>query len=431
MRVLHVLHHSTPYLDGYCIRSKQIVDFQHAIGLQVEVVTSPQHEIEVQRLEGRPPDPEAIDGVTYHRTALPAGTVARQAMRSSLGRRLLFMRALQASVRRLVQERGFDLVHAHSPVLCGSPALRAASSLGTPLVYEVRGFWEDGFISKWSGGEKSWQYRLSRHMETGVLKRADAALAISQAMVEEIASRGIDRHKLFRVPNGVDATLFTVRPRDEELGTKLGLQGTLVAGFIGSLYEFEGLPCLIEAMARLRRSVPEARLVIVGGGEQETVLAALVEQLGLREQVRLVGRVPHRDVGRYYSLMDVLVYPRVDNRTTRLTTPLKPLEAMAMGKAVVGSDVGGVQEILDDGRAGLLFRAGDSADLARRLEQLFRDPALREQLGRAGQRFALEQRSWSHLVTQYEEIYKGVLGRRGSRGIRTSGGSQAGFEREV
>jgi len=113
--------------------------------------------------------------------------------------------------------------------------------------------------------------------------------------------------------------------------------------------------------------------------------------------------------------MDVLVYPRVDNRTTRLTTPLKPLEAMAMGKAVVGSDVGGVREILDDGRAGLLFKAGDSCELARRLEQLFRDPEFRLDLGRSGQRFALEERTWSRLVSRYEDIYRGVLDRRTGR----------------
>jgi glycosyltransferase involved in cell wall biosynthesis len=253
-------------------------------------------------------------------------------------------------------------------------------------------------------------------METKVLHGADAALAISRGMLEEVADRGIDRNKLFRVPNGVDPTLFTARPRDEALVDRLGLRGTAVAGFIGSLYAFEGLECLVEAMSHVRRSVPEARLVVVGGGEQEHVLPTLVEKLGLRAYVTLVGRVPHREVGRYYSLMDVLVYPRVDNRTTRLTTPLKPLEAMAMGKAVVGSDVGGIREILDDGRAGLLFKAGDSRDLARRLEEVFRNPSTRLALGQAGQRFALQERSWTVLVRQYEEIYRGVVsGRRRDR----------------
>jgi PEP-CTERM/exosortase A-associated glycosyltransferase len=416
VKVLHVLHHSTPYQDGYCIRSKQIVDFQRSIGLDVEVVTSPQHEVEVERPVGSVVNVETIDGVTYHRTPVPRGAFSRCVVATSLGRRLTFMRELQARVHGLVRDGGIDVVHAHSPVLCGWPALRAAAFVGTPMVYEVRGFWEDGFISKWAGGERSWQYRLSRSMETKVLHGADAALAISRGMLEEVADRGIDRNKLFRVPNGVDPTLFTARPRDEALVDRLGLRGTAVAGFIGSLYAFEGLECLVEAMSHVRRSVPEARLVVVGGGEQEHVLPTLVEKLGLRAYVTLVGRVPHREVGRYYSLMDVLVYPRVDNRTTRLTTPLKPLEAMAMGKAVVGSDVGGIREILDDGRAGLLFKAGDSRDLARRLEEVFRNPSTRLALGQAGQRFALQERSWTVLVRQYEEIYRGVVsGRRRDR----------------
>ena len=252
MKILHVLHHSTPYLDGYCIRSKQIVDFERAIGLDVRVITSPQHEIEVERPRSRFVPEETIDGVVHHRTPVPNGAMASAGLGLPMARRALFMRALEQAIRRLTAEQEFDLIHAHSPVLCGLPALRAASGRALPLVYEVRGFWEDGFLDEWRGGERSLRYKLSRHLETRVFRGAAAVVGISQHILDDIAGRGIPPQKLFRVPNGVDARLFGPADRDAALVAKHGLHGAAVVGFIGSFYEFEGLESLIRAMVEVR-----------------------------------------------------------------------------------------------------------------------------------------------------------------------------------
>jgi len=408
MRVLHVLHHSTPYLDGYCIRSRQIVEFQKAAGVDVRVITSAQHEIEVQRAPEAYVEHEEISGITYHRTELPRGAALRAAAKLPFGRQAVFMRQLQRAILQTVRDSPVDVIHAHSPVLCGLPALRAARRAGLPMVYEARGFWEDGFIGKWRGGERSLRYRVSRGLETYVFKHADATLAISQHMLNDIAARGVDRSKMFRVPNGVDTSLFLPLAPDLALRREHQLEGTAVVGFVGSLYQFEGLEVLLQAMVDVAVRVPHARLVIVGGGQQEKDLPGIVESLGLRDRVLLVGRVPHQDVTRYYSIMDVLVYPRIDNRTTRLTTPLKPLEAMAMGKAVVGSDVGGIREIFADGRIGLLFPAGDARALAASLAELLLDTGKRAAVGEAGRKYALDERSWQSLVQQYIKIYATV-----------------------
>ena len=127
----------------------------------------------------------------------------------------------------------------------------------------------------------------------------------------------------------------------------------------------------------------------------------------------VTGRVPHRDVMRYYSVMDVLVYPRLKSRITDLTPPLKPLEAMAMGKAVVGSDVGALRELLGDGRVGLLFRAGDSDELAQRLVSLLTDSSAREQLATAGREYVLREHAWDRLVLHYQTLYSRLVERRG------------------
>jgi PEP-CTERM/exosortase A-associated glycosyltransferase len=405
MKILHVLHHSMPHVDGYSIRSKQIVDFQRSIGIDVRVLTSAQHEVEVDRPAGTNVEAEVIDGVVHHRTPMPAGALPRLSSRVPFARESTMMAALGRSLRRLLRTESIDLVHAHSPVLCGLPAVLVASGRGIPTVYEVRGFWEDGFTDRWSAGERSIRYRLSRRLETFVFRRASAVVAISQRMVDEIADRGIPRETLLAVPNGVDGQRFGPLPKDIEIVDRHALRGRPVLGFIGSFFHWEGLECLLDAMVRVRTRLPEARLVLVGGGDQEKLLPQWIRQLNLQDHVIVTGRVPHRDVMRYYSVMDVLVYPRLKSRITDLTPPLKPLEAMAMGKAVVGSDVGALRELLSDGKAGLLFKSGDDDDLAQRLVTLLTDSSAREQLAAAGREYVLREHAWERLVLRYQTLY--------------------------
>jgi glycosyltransferase involved in cell wall biosynthesis len=168
-------------------------------------------------------------------------------------------------------------------------------------------------------------------------------------------------------------------------------------------------------MVHVRTRLPEARLLLVGGGDQEELLPQWISQRGLQDQVIVTGRVPHRDIMRYYSVLDVLVYPRVKNRMTDLTPPLKPLEAMAMGKPVVGSDVGGLRELLSDGKVGLLFKAGDSNELAQRLVSLLTDSSAREQLAAAGREYVLREHSWDRLVLHYQSLYLSLAERCGQR----------------
>jgi PEP-CTERM/exosortase A-associated glycosyltransferase len=410
MKVLHVLHHSVPYLDGYCIRSKQIVDFQRSIGIDVRVLTSAQHEVEVGRMTGAGVPPEVIDGVTYHRTRLRSDGISRLSRRVPFTCEGTMMAALASSLRRVLRSEPVDVVHAHSPVLCGLPSVFTASARGLPMVYEVRGFWEDGFIERWRRGERAIRYKVSRGLETMVFRRASAVVGISQHMLDDIAGRGISPRKLHRVPNGVDTRRFAPAPKDPHILQRHELGTAPVIGFIGSFYQFEGLESLLDAMVRVRTRLPEARLLLVGGGEQEHLLPRRIIELGLQRHVIATGRVPHADIAGYYSVMDVLVYPRLRNRTTEMTTPLKPLEAMAMGKAVVGSDVGGIRELLDDGRVGLLFPAGDSTQLADRLCDLLTDTERRERLAIAGREYVLRERSWDALVERYRALYASLTG---------------------
>jgi glycosyltransferase involved in cell wall biosynthesis len=125
--------------------------------------------------------------------------------------------------------------------------------------------------------------------------------------------------------------------------------------------------------------------------------------------VIFTGRVPHAEVQRYYSIVDVLAYPRHAMRLTDLVTPLKPLEAMAQGRLLVASDVGGHKELIRDGETGILFRAGDATSLAqaivRLLEQRERWPQLREQ----GRRFVERERNWPGSVARYRDVFNRLI----------------------
>lgn len=407
MRVLHVLHHSLPHLDGYSVRSRSIVTFQRQFGIEPVVLTSAHHELEVGRLHGQPPSPETILGIDHYRTPLPQTTAGRAQLRVPFIRERTFMRALARSLAHTLARVPVDLIHAHSPVLCGIPAMRAARRLGVPFVYEVRAFWEDALLSSRPSAGQRVKYRYSRSLESGVLKQADAVVAISRHMLDEIQARGVPRSRLHHVPNGVDLARFTPQPPDVALAERLGIGGCPTIGFIGSFFDFEGLDCLVRALPAVLERVPTCRLVLVGAGEAEAKIRDLVRELGLQDMVRQVGRVPQEEVARYYSIMDVLVYPRLRERITELVTPLKPLEAMAMERVVVGSDVGGIKELLNT--AGVLFKAGDPADLARHLETLLKSPEARGRLARAGRAYVLAERRWEALISRYSAIYDEAL----------------------
>src|SRR6185503_4277219 len=184
-------------------------------------------------------------------------------------------------------------------------------------------------------------------------------------------------------------------PPDEEYRAAWGLQGKRVAAFIGSFYRYEGLDLLLDAYARLRPRFPDLTVLLVGGGEMEGELREKARALGVSDGVIFSGRIPQSRVPGIYALADVLVYPRYAMRLTELVTPLKPLEAMAMRKALLASDVGGHRELIQDGRTGLLFKPGDANALAEALARLLQDPALRKSLEASGRAWVEVERTWA------------------------------------
>lgn len=402
MRILHIFDHSLPLHSGYTFRSANILREQHRLGWETHHLTSPK-QLDCQAME------EDVDGLHFYRTPQPSGLLSGLPVANHWA-------LMQATERRLLELAARlkpDLLHAHSPVLNAIPAIRVGRRLGIPVVYEIRAFWEDAAVDHGTQTEGGLRYRATRALETWAVRRADQVVTICQGLREDLMARGIPSDKIGVVPNAVDAEVFSQGgPADPELRVRLGLTGNRVVGFIGSFYAYEGLDLLIGTLPRLLELDRDIRVLLVGGGPQETHLKAQAQALGVADKVVFTGRVPHAQVGQYYDQIDLLAYPRQPMRLTNLVTPLKPLEAMAQGRLFIASDVGGHKELIEDGRTGLLFRAGDVRDLADKVVAAFNLPAGGEELRRSARRFVEEERTWVRSVARYQDIYGRLSGGR-------------------
>jgi PEP-CTERM/exosortase A-associated glycosyltransferase len=388
-RVLHVLDHSLPLGSGYSYRSRSILAVQKRLGLEPVVLTSPKQGTDH---DGR----ELVDGIPHYRTGQTGG-------RLPFVRELLLMLRLASRIIRVARTEGTELIHAHSPSLNGLPALWAGRRLGLPVIYEMRTLWEDAAVNNGTFAEGSLRYRMSRAMETVVLRRAHRVVAICEGIRSEVLSRGIPSSRVAVVPNGVETDWLESRARATDLADQLGLGAGPVFGYIGSFSRYEGLPFLIEAMPELLGRFPGARLLLVGGGRDEQSVRVAARQAG--SAVLVPGRVPQELVRDFYTLVDIFVLPRRRMRLTELVTPLKPLEAMALGIPVLASDIGGHAELVSDGETGLLFKAESTESLVEQASRLGRDPELRAQLAAGGRRWVETERTWERIVARYLPVY--------------------------
>ena len=393
-RILHVLDHSLPLHSGYTFRTLAILAAQRARGWETHHITGAKQG-KVPALE------ETVDGWTFHRTPFRAAAAGTPVLNE-----LVLLRDLHARLNEVVHGLQPDIIHAHSPVLNALPALLVGRRYRIPVVYEVRAFWEDAAVSLGQSSQGGLRYRATRGLETLALKRADAVTTICEGLRGDIVKRGIASDKVTVIPNAVDLDEFSApKPPDPALIARHGLEGKAVIGFFGSFYHYEGLHLLLEAMPTLAAAAPDLRVLLAGGGPQDQALRRRAAELKLDGTVIFAGRVPHAEITKYYDLVDVMIYPRISIPLTELVTPLKPLEAMAMEKIVVASNVGGHRELIRDGDTGYLFAPDTPDRLAERLLDALRRrsdwPAMRAR----GRRFVETERNWPNSVQRYENVY--------------------------
>ena len=400
IKILHVLDHSLPFHSGYAFRTQNIFRAQKNKGWYPVGLTAPEHN---KICRPREIESETIAGCRYYRTAAASNG------RGPLVERCQDITRLAQRIRHVAQIEKPDLLHVHSPVPNALSAVWAARRAQLPVVYEIRAFWEDAFVDHGVYRQDSWKYKLTHALELWACHKATQVAALCNGVKDRLIEEGIPPAKLSVVANGVNLDDFHEQEPDREYLKDWRLEGKRLAGFIGSFFRYEGLDLLVEAMAHLCTRRKDISLVLVGSGKMEDRLRQQVNRLGLENVVRMPGSIPHARVPGVYALMDVMVYPRYSVRLTELVTPLKPLEAMAMSKPVLASDIGGHRELIKDGDTGMLFPAGDVTALAEALARLFDNPGLREKYARQSNSWVRTHRSWDRTTAAYSEIYQRAL----------------------
>jgi glycosyltransferase involved in cell wall biosynthesis len=397
-RVLHLVTDALPATSaGYTIRTHEIALAQREAGLDPHVATRAGYPVTQGRIDGR--RLVELDGVPYHRL-LPWRMPGRADILASRGIEL---------ADGLTRQLRPGVLHAASNYANARLALTLRERYGLPVVYEVRGFWEDTWLSRYPDAAEratSELYQRNRELETQCMLAADLVVTLGEAMRDEIVARGVPAEKIEIVPNAVSAEFLKPLPDATTLREELGIKADEpVVGEVTSLVPHEGIGTLLEATAILRaRGVP-ARALIVGDGPERAALQRQAARAGLAGAAVFTGRVPAVKVRQFHALLDVFVVPRTPDRVCQLVTPLKPVEAMASGLCVVTSEVKALTEIVKHEVTGMQTVPQDPVSLADCLEHLLYSPDIRRKLGDNAREWAARDRTWAHNAARYRDAY--------------------------
>lgn len=397
-RVLNLLAYSLPGTsNGYAIRSHGLLTAVREAGWDVQPTTRPGYPLDTEReQEGAELSLEDdVGALTYRRLPSPSRRV--------LGHTSYLMAAAD-EIGALIRAVRPQLVHAASNYLTALPAAIAAREAGLPFVYEVRGFWDITRASSDPAFAHSAECRQLRRFETELLACADAVVTLTGPMRDELLRRGAPEGRVYIAHNAVDAAAAP-RRRRPELARRLGLPPDVpVIGYIGSFVDYEGLDDLVEACARLRDGGRRFHLLLVGDGLTRGAVLRQVAAAGLDDVVTSIGRVPNEEVADYYALVDICPFPRKPWPVCELVSPLKPYEAMAMGRCVMVSSVAAMAEMVQDGDTGVVFPKGDPQALAAALAVRL-DAGDAQAFGQRARRWVLRERSWQRSAQSVVQAY--------------------------
>ena len=407
--VAYVLHNMLPYASGgYATRAHGLANALQDTGYKVTLVGRPGFPLDIRK-ELTDKDVESsqyIEGLECVFTLTPR--------RDTTTVQDFIDKAADALATRFLELRP-SIVVAASNHLTALPALIAARKLNIPFVYEVRGFWEITRISREPEFEHTEFFKILCNLESLAANNAEHVFTLTTPMQEELVSRGVNSNKITILPNSCDPERFEPKDRDRALALKLSIPSNVpVIGYIGTFVQYEGLEHLAEACGLLKEKGLGFRLLIVGNentaGEDQGSISEAIESIAHKYQFEdwliMPGRVPHEEVESYYSLIDIAPFPRKPQPVTEMVSPMKPLEAAAMKKAIVVSSVRALTDMIIDGENGLVFEKGNIADLAVQLERLITNDELRIELGNSAREWVEDERTWEKTA---EIFYKKMI----------------------
>jgi glycosyltransferase involved in cell wall biosynthesis len=271
-----------------------------------------------------------------------------------------------------------------------------------PPTYEYRNYAEPGELHLGN---------LSTRIELANLRGADAVIVLSNILRDYYIERGIPAEKMHVIPNGADPERFQVLPKDTEIVRRYDLSGKIVIGWIGALFGWSGIENLIRMAQHLLATRPDVSFLLVGGGKSKEFFEQHLHVNGYANRVILPGTIPHEEVPRYLSCMDVVLAP-YPKRDFWYPSSMKLFEYMSAGKAVVATRVGQVAEIVQDGVNGCLFDPEQGDELMQKVQTLIDSAALRRRLGEQARRDVEQTWNWQSQAKKMIEIFEDILKRR-------------------
>ncbi len=299
---------------------------------------------------------------------------------------------------------GADVMHLGKPQpINGLAALLAGRVRPRPLFLDC-----DDYEAGSNRFSADWQRTVFAWWEDRLPLRARGVTVNTLFLRERVAGLGVPHERIVHVPNGVDLAAFRPPPRTEveALRTALGLENRRVIAYAGTLsLQNHPVDLLLDAVPSVIRREPRAVLLLIGGGEDLSLLRERIKQMGLGERVHCTGHVPRSAMRALLSLAELTIDPVADDAVARARSPLKIFESMALGIPVVTGDVGDRRMLLGDGAAGVLIRPGDSAALADGIADLLADPA--GLIARScGAHQHAQEYDWNRLAERFESIYQ-------------------------
>jgi glycosyltransferase involved in cell wall biosynthesis len=316
-------------------------------------------------------------------------------------------RAVRA-LRRMIHELKPDVLHTHT-AKAGAVGRMAAKLAGADRPRAVvhtfhghvlRGYFDDRLTAAFKG------------IETYLARSTDALIAVSPEVRDDLVALGVaPRERIQVIRLGLDLDLRTQAPpgaRQAER-TALGIApDAFLVGWLGRMTEIKRVDLLLESFARLRGGGVDAELLLAGDGPLRHALEQQAVELGIGAHVHFIGF--REDVGPLYAAIDAIALTSANEGT-----PVAVIEALAAGVPAVSTDVGGVSDVVPEGKAGFLVPLGDTEAFAERLARLAADPALRAELAAGGSGWVRERYSVPRLVRDVDELYRSLLAEPSSR----------------
>ncbi len=331
-------------------------------------------------------------------------------------KRWLYRRWTELAIILMTMKQGpgetRELVRAKPDVLLINHTFRLSAILlgrvlGVPVVLQIHSPW---YLDVQNADQRLRLLPLWKWLERRAIGLASAVVVVSNTLRNYYLALGLPREKFAVVPNGVDRSHFNATYPGDAVRKRLGLEGSLVIGFVGVLVPWTGIDWFLEALPRLGSALDNVAVLIVGSGGLESRLQQIIATSGLEDRVRLTGFVPHTEVPEYMASFDIAVAPyrKVE---PFCNSPMKVCEYMAMGKPILTPRMGQNAELIQHGENGLLYEPDDTNEMLTLLRLLIQDAHLRARLGQTALARCRETNwTWERNAAAILEVCRAIVG---------------------